>query len=124
MSASDDLSASLSTLSFLSSSPPASRPSTPSAESSFVLVSSDGHHISVDPSILASASSVFCDVLGAGSGEPVCEVNETEEEVGVFVEALRDNREHADAKEWVALWQMMDKYDAPSLRVPLILGAR
>jgi hypothetical protein len=124
MSASDDLSASLDTLSLFSES---SVPSllSPSAETNtFTLLCSDGSHISVDPSLLSSTSSVFRDVFAAGSGEKSCAVSETKEEIEMLVEALSDDRAPKNEGEMVWLWEMMEKYDVPSLRIPLIIEAR
>jgi hypothetical protein len=51
-------------------------------------------------------------------------VSETKEEIEMLVEALSDDRAPKNEGEMVWLWEMMEKYDVPSLRIPLIIEAR
>ncbi|GAA5887324.1 hypothetical protein JCM6882_002492 [Rhodosporidiobolus microsporus] len=114
MTAIDDLSTSLNSLSLNSSTAPLTLTST------FTLVCGDGGTVSVEAALLSSASSVFRDMLEAGSGALECEVSESKGKIEMLIRALKEGEAPSGEKNWMALRRMQDKYDVPSLKAVLL----
>ncbi|GAA5860065.1 hypothetical protein JCM8547_003080 [Rhodosporidiobolus lusitaniae] len=117
----NDLSAALSSLSLRPSSP--SSTSSSPAKSTFVLACSDGKDVVVDVDVLISSSGVFKDMLETGTGEERCEVSESSREIKELVDLLMGGRLPMVEEKWLGVFSMHDKYDIPSLSVPLPVDA-
>ncbi|GAA6034831.1 hypothetical protein JCM8097_009320 [Rhodosporidiobolus ruineniae] len=107
-------------LSKLSLSAPPFFPHSPASSTDFRLVCSDARTVTIDSALLCAVSSVFRDMLDAGSGQPMCELSEPSHEVKLFVEAITEGRIPDGEFEWLALRTLMDKYDVPAVRGVLI----
>lgn len=88
---------------------------------SIVLATSDGQKVPVDRLLLAANSSVFRDMLeiSTENGEE-CPVAEEHADVLLFVNALK-GEPAKDEATWLVLHRMMDKYDAPIIRLALLV---
>jgi hypothetical protein len=125
MSTSESLSDHLSNLSLAVNTPlPDDNSLSSSAESTFILVCSDGKRVSVDVDSLGLASSVFGDLLEMGSGQRECEISESSTEIGLFLVSLNKHRRPSSENEWITLYEMMDKYDCSGLRITLLASIR
>ncbi|GAA5987422.1 hypothetical protein JCM10908_001948 [Rhodotorula pacifica] len=95
---------------------------TPLPPGSILVVSSDGHHVPMDRLLLAANSSVFRDMFGTATEdqEQPCTVSETKQELLLLDEAMK-GKAPKEEKEWLAVYNMMDKYDMPIIRPALLL---
>ncbi|KAG0662785.1 hypothetical protein C6P46_003098 [Rhodotorula mucilaginosa] len=94
--------------------------STAIPKGSIVLATSDNQKVPVDRLLLAANSSVFRDMLDLSpdNGEE-CPVAEKHADVLLFVNAL-EGEPAKDEATWLALYRMMDKYDAPIIHLSLL----
>ena len=85
---------------------------------SIVLATSDGQKVPVDRLLLAATSSVFRNMLelGIDNKEELCIITESREDVLLFVRALKGQPPKNEIT-WLALYRMMDKYEAPIVRL-------
>ncbi|TKA55619.1 hypothetical protein B0A53_02797 [Rhodotorula sp. CCFEE 5036] len=95
--------------------------STAIPKGSIVLATSDNQKVPVDRLLLAANSSVFRDMLDLSpdNGEE-CPVAEKHADVLLFVNAL-EGEPAKDEATWLALYRMMDKYDAPIIHLSLLV---
>ena len=91
---------------------------------SIVLTTSDNQRLPVDRLLLAANSSIFRDMLELSAEcEEECNVAEEHADVLLFVNALKGQPPHEEAT-WLVLYRMMDKYDAPMVRLVLLIFTR
>ncbi|GAA5829256.1 hypothetical protein JCM11251_004984 [Rhodosporidiobolus azoricus] len=91
-----------------------------SLSSTFTLVCSGGERVTVEAALLSSTSTVFKDMLEAGSGALDCEVAESAVVIKLLIKALKTGEVPRDKMGWQTLYELQDKYDIQCLKGALL----